>query len=111
MSGCHSVSISLFDESRHLLVVKVSGSLEHGNASSFLRDARALVDGYSQAGLEMVKLDVGGVTYIDSSGIGAFVELYRHLSARSTEMRLENIRPGVRKVMGLLGMEKFLRVE
>ena len=111
MSGCHTVFIPRFEESRHLLVMRISGSLEHGNANSFLRDARAAIREYSQARLEVVVLDVGGVTYIDSSGIGAFVELYKDLSERSVEMRLENIRPGVKKVMGLLGLEKFLGVE
>jgi len=111
MSGRHSVSISLFDEPQRLLVVTVVGSLEHGNADGFLRDARTAVDGYWQAGLEMVKLDVEGVSYIDSSGIGAMVELYKYLSSRSAQMSLVNIRPGVRKVMELLGLEKFLHVE
>jgi anti-anti-sigma factor len=111
MSGCHSITFSLIDESRRLLVLKVSGSLEHGNAGMFLRDARALVDEYWQVGLAMVRLDVEGVSYVDSSGIGAFVELYKYLSLRSIEMRLDNIGPSVRKVMGLLGLDKFLHVE
>ncbi|HUI71684.1 MAG TPA: STAS domain-containing protein [Spirochaetia bacterium] len=111
MSGRHSVSVSLFDEPSRLLVVTVVGTLEHGNADGFLRDARASVDEYWQAGLEMVKLDVEAVSYIDSSGIGALVELYKYLTSRSARMSLVNIRPGVRKVMELLGLEKFLHVE
>jgi anti-anti-sigma factor len=110
MTGCHSISISLFDEARHLLVVKISGSLEHGNSESFLRDALAILSEY-QNSLELVELDVGGVTYIDSSGIGAFVELYKYLSAHDIEMHMENVRPGVKKVMGLLGLERFLQVK
>ena len=111
MSGCHSISVSVFDESQSLLVVRISGSLEHGNSRSFLRDVRAVISEYLQSSLKMVELDVGGVTYIDSAGIGAFVDLYRDLSAHSVEMRMENVGPAVKKVMDLLGLQQFLRVD
>jgi anti-sigma B factor antagonist len=69
----------------------------------FGKRVRDLVD----RGLVKVVLDLGGVTYIDSSGVGMLVAKLKTLKERGGDMRLVNLS---RRAESLLGMLKLLLV-
>lgn len=69
-------------------VADVAGKLTLGEASSTLREAlRTLVN----QGHKKVVLNLGGVTYLDSSGIGELVAGYTTLANAGGKLKLVNL--------------------
>jgi anti-sigma B factor antagonist len=69
----------------------------------FGKRIRELVD----RGISKVVLDLGGVTYIDSAGVGMLVAKMKTLKDRGGDIRLLNLN---RRAESLLGMLKILFV-
>ena len=52
-------------------------------------------------------LDFGGVSFMDSSGIGLVMGRYKLMKNISGRIRVENLSPGAYKVMKLAGLERL----
>lgn len=52
----------------------------------------------------VVELDLGGVTFIDSSGLGALVRLHKLAQSAGRRMVLANVPPRVARVLSLTGL-------
>ena len=94
-------------EERHagdvtVLVLTGQMLLDDGDLA-FGKRIRDLVD----RGFKKVVLDLGGVTYIDSSGVGMLVAKLKTLKDNGGDMRLLNLN---RRAESLLGMLKILIV-
>jgi anti-sigma B factor antagonist len=53
-------------------------------------------------GLVKVVVDLGGVTYIDSSGVGMLAAKLKQLRERGGDMRLLNLTSGSQRLFGML---------
>jgi anti-sigma B factor antagonist len=85
-------------------VLDMSGSIRMGDGSGVLRSAiRNLVSG----GKKKILLNLGGVRYIDSSGIGELIANYTTVSKDGGQMKLLNL---TSKVKDLLVITKLLTV-
>ena len=85
-----------------VLVLTGQMLLDDGDLA-FGKQIRALVE----RGFAKVVLDLGGVTYIDSSGVGMLVAKLKTLREHGGDMRLLNLN---RRAESLLGMLKLLFV-
>jgi stage II sporulation protein AA (anti-sigma F factor antagonist) len=56
-------------------------------------------------------LDFGGVTFMDSSGIGLVMGRYRLVHAYGGSVRIQNPPPHIRKVMRIAGLETIATIE
>jgi anti-sigma B factor antagonist len=78
-----------------VLVVEVSGRLVLGEESANLRHlVRDLLNEHKQ-----VVLDLGKLTYIDSSGLGVLVGLYATAQKVGGGIKLANLNPSLRDVL------------
>jgi anti-sigma B factor antagonist len=85
-------------------VIDVSGRITLGEGSSVIRDeVRALTD----KGHKKVLLNLGDVTYIDSSGIGELVSGYTTMTNASGSLKLLNL---TKRVKDLLQITKLYTV-
>jgi len=57
-----------------------------------------------------VVLEMAQVPYIDSTGVGVLLELWRSAAARGTKVSLCHIQPGVRKVLEVTKVAKFFTI-
>jgi len=57
-----------------------------------------------------VVLDLGAVTFIDSSGIGALIEIHRRLQAQRRQLTISHLNPSVLKVLQISGAADLLGV-
>jgi len=85
-------------------VVDVAGRITLGEGSSALRDA--LRDMVSK-GQKKILLNLGEVSYIDSSGIGELVSAYTTVKNQGGELKLLNL---TKKVHDLLQITKLYTV-
>jgi anti-sigma B factor antagonist len=85
-------------------VVDVSGDIKLGEGSSTLRDT---VKDLLAKGHKKILLDLGEVTYIDSSGIGELISAYTSVRNQGGELKLLHL---TKKVQGLLQITKLYTV-
>jgi anti-sigma B factor antagonist len=87
-----------------VIVIGLSGDITLGEASGALRDA---VKETATAGSKKILLDLGGVGYIDSAGLGELVGSYATCERLGAKLKLLNL---TRKVQGLMQMTRLLTV-
>ncbi len=87
-----------------IMVVDLSGRITLGEGSTLLRDTvRDLIS----KGHKQILLNLGDVTYIDSSGIGELVSAYTTVRNQGGELKLLNL---TKKVHDLLQITKLYTV-
>jgi anti-sigma B factor antagonist len=85
-------------------ILDLSGEVRIGDASVALREAmRKLVD----SGKTKVLLNLGGVKYMDSTGIGELIANYTTLSRKGGQLKLLNL---TERIQNLLVITKLLTV-
>ena len=85
-------------------IIAIRGSITLGEESGALRDA---VKDTATAGVKKIILDLGGVGYIDSAGLGELVGSYVTCERLGTSLKLLNL---TKKVQGLMQMTRLLTV-
>lgn len=85
-------------------ILSLEGRIALGDGSSTLR---AAVGDLVDAGSKKILLDLAGVTFLDSSGLGELVSAYARVQRFGGELKLVNLVP---RVYGLLEMTKLVTV-
>ena len=83
------------------LVAKLAGELDHHTA----RDAREHIDAAAaRMHPRVLELDFGGVSFMDSSGVGLIMGRYRLMQALDGRLEVTHATPRVEKMMRLAGV-------
>ena len=91
-----------------LLTVMLCGEIDHHAA----RDIREKIDEAIEFNMpSLVIMDFGGVTFMDSSGIGLVMGRFKILQKKNARLNLTNLPPNIYKVMKLAGIEKLAKIE
>lgn len=89
-----------------VLVLELSEpTLDYGNAGEFRRAALALIGDTSR-----VVLDMHGVRFVDSSGLGALISCLRHVRASKGGLKLCSMTGRVRELFELLCMHQVFNI-
>lgn len=83
----------------------ISGEIDHHNAAKLRNDIDEAIE---NAYPEVLVLDFGGVTFMDSSGIGLVIGRYKLMKNLSGKVFIENAPRQIKKVMRMAGIEKML---
>lgn len=93
-----------WEERQQLLIVRLHGEFDMAGADRF----RDVVDPLLEDGsVSHLCVDMSGVTFVDSSGIGALLGRFRRLGARDGAMSLVGAPAAVQ---GMLDLSGILRV-
>lgn len=95
-----------FDE--RLLTLGLDGELDHHAAKTIIREIGELVD--SKLPLRCV-LDLGDVSFMDSSGIAVVLGLYRRIYEIGGEIKVTNVQTQSFKVLSAAGVDKIVPLE
>ncbi|MCZ7440014.1 STAS domain-containing protein [Micromonospora sp. WMMC241] len=85
-------------------VVEVVGELDMSTTPQ-LRDRLLEV---MQGGARVVVVDLAGVGFMDSSGLGALVLAYKDLRARDGWLGLVGVRPPVRQLLSVTSVDRVI---
>lgn len=88
-------------------LVTVVGEVDVSNAGE-LREA---VDSALEVAPAAVSVDLAGVSYIDSTGIGVLVGAATRAQEAGVAFSVAHPQTNVKRVLGLLGVERQLNVE
>jgi anti-sigma B factor antagonist len=98
------VLIELRRQDERVMVVWPSGRLDLGSASTFREEVRQLVE----SGVASLVIDLTGVSFIDSSGLGAVISGLRLTRQAGGDLRLACAKAQVLEVLSLTGLDKIL---
>lgn len=81
-----------------VVIFGLSGRLVYDEGTRMLRDVLKTA---IAAGARACLLDLEQITYLDSGGVGALVEMYRHVTRRGGQLKI--LRPSLcaRRVLGI----------
>lgn len=93
-------------EGNDVLVIELrEDNLDAGNVGAFKEEIQHLVKQ-----LTRVVLDMQGVKFIDSSGLGALISCLRQLKARQGDIRLCQMSPSVAALFELMRMNRVFGI-
>ena len=91
---------------RELRVV-LSGELDHHNAAIIREEVDRELDG----SVKLLTLDMSGITFMDSSGIGVLVGRYKRIRAMGGKMLVIRTSPQVDKIIDVSGLRNLMEFE
>ena len=86
------------------LVVMLDGEIDHHTASLI---RMGIDDAILKKRPDMLILDLGGVTFMDSSGIGLVMGRYKLMKTIGGKITVQNLSPSAYRVMKLAGLERL----
>lgn len=89
-------------------VVSLTGELDLATVPS-LREA-ALAE-LSSADCQVLVLDVGGLSFLDSTGLGCWIELRNRAERLGKTMELDAVRPGTLRTVTIAGLAGLFGLE
>jgi len=93
-----------FEES--IMIVDISGELDHHNADEVRRRIDDWIDRFNT---KKLILDLSGVSFMDSSGIGIVIGRYKKISLRNGNINIINTNEALKKVFDLSGLFKIVK--
>ena len=92
---------------REQLRLRLSGEIDHHRAGELMRQLEQQLDLEAPDGVE---LDMGAVTFMDSSGIALVMRLYRSLALTGGKLQVINVplQPG--KVLKAAGLHRLFSI-
>lgn len=75
------------------------------------RDFKSEVEALWQPGIERLVVDLQPVEFVDSSGIGALLSIYKKLPPQSASIKLLRVHPTVQAVIELLRLHRIFEIE
>lgn len=90
-----------------VLVVRIDGEIDMHTASAFRQNIDYALD---KSGAKNVLLNLKGVTFIDSSGLGVILGRYKRISLLGGIMMATYIQPQIMRIFELAGLVKIIRI-
>ncbi|MET3962415.1 anti-anti-sigma factor [Marmoricola sp. OAE513] len=84
----------------------VSGEIDIASVEDLLEDARRCLEQGPQA----MTLDLAGVTFIDSSGLGALVRIRNDAAQQGTQVTLDRMPATARRLFQVSGLDQVFEI-
>jgi len=81
-------------------LLSVSGEVDIASVDDFLAAARSRLEN-----APVLEIDLGSVSFIDSSGLGALVRLHKESEEAGKELRLANVPGSMRRLLEITGLD------
>jgi stage II sporulation protein AA (anti-sigma F factor antagonist) len=91
-----------------VLCIRLEGELDHHTADELRTRVNQLMD---EEMIQHILLNLGNLTFMDSSGLGVILGRYKQITSLGGEMVVCSISPAVRRLFELSGMFKIIRLE
>lgn len=88
------------------VVIQVSGEVNLRSSPQLLTALREL----AERGPRRLVIDLHGVSYMDSSGLGSLVDVKRRLERRGGRLTLAALQPRVRSVLEIAQLHRFFTI-
>lgn len=90
---------------RDTLLVRPAGELDLGSADSFRTALDKALDDHK---IRHMIVNLGGISYIDSSGLGVLLGRYKRLASSGGKVSLVCPKPQIKKILELSGLLRIM---
>ncbi|WP_221198337.1 anti-sigma F factor antagonist [Saccharococcus caldoxylosilyticus] len=105
----NAVSLMMdFEVKRDVLIIRLSGELDHHTAEE-LREK--VTDTLEREAIRHIVLNLEGLTFMDSSGLGVILGRYKQIKNLGGEMIVCAVSPTVKRLFDMSGLFKIIRLE
>jgi anti-sigma B factor antagonist len=94
------------DESADGAVLRIQGEVDVYTSPALRDELYRIIDG----GAKRVTLDLGGMDFIDSSGLGVLVGALKRVRERDGDVELRSLQPSTRKVLEITGLTQVFTI-
>ncbi|WP_070971443.1 STAS domain-containing protein [Vibrio sonorensis] len=95
------------ETSKETMTIVINGNLDAQGSRLAQTDIDSIISDPSHTEVE---LDFSKVSFLDSSGVGALVYLFKRLVERQRQMRIENVSGQPLQIINLLRIEQAIPV-
>lgn len=93
------------EETGRTLTARVEGEVDHHAARALMEEVSRQMD---QSLPRNFIMDLGGVSFMDSSGIALVLRAYRRMGTLRGKMELRNVPPQAGKVLEAAGIDRLI---
>lgn len=93
------------DRADGLCIVRAAGDIDIAAAEEFLEVGRDVLSRCTT-----VEIDLGDVTFIDSSGLGALVRMHKEAADQRVPLSLTNVSAATDRLLQLTGLHSFFDI-
>lgn len=89
------------------VVVKVAGEIDAFTAPQLREELAALADGNRKT----ITVNLQDVTYLDSTGLGVFVGLFKQMKNNGGELRLTELSDRLQRLFEITGLSHVMQIK
>ena len=86
--------------------LKLKGSIDLENSN----DIWAIFLTFIKGGVKKILVDLSGIDFIDSAGIGVFINIAKILRSKNGDVIFTNVSPEMKKVFKVVNLQDFIKV-
>jgi stage II sporulation protein AA (anti-sigma F factor antagonist) len=103
------VSLNINLEVKHgVLCIRLSGELDHHTSELLRKEVDLMIEKHQ---IKHIVLNLGQLTFMDSSGLGVILGRYKQVKSQNGEMVVCAISPDVKRLFEMSGLFKIIRLE
>lgn len=87
--------------------LELKGELDISHTSKFKKKTMSIYDKDPKD----MELDLEGLEYLDSTGLGAFIYLLKHVQENGHKIYLKNIKPNIKKLFTITKLDELFVFE
>lgn len=94
-----------YDVKRGAVAVRLTGELDHSEARRLREEMDALID---ETGAKRLLLDLSGLDFMDSSGIGLIIGRYKRMKRRGGSVEVVGSNPRIDRIFDMAGLYQLV---
>lgn len=88
-----------------LLFVDLQGDLDINSNKEFKEKVNSV------QGVKKIIVNCENLSYIDSTGLGAFISIYKHIKEKGEKLVITGLKPHIRKIFLITDLDKVFEIE
>lgn len=101
-----SLDININSNENEILVA-LKGDLDIYTSPNF---SKSILSEFEEENKDVV-IDAESLDYIDSTGLGAFISVYKSVSEAGKDLKITKVKPNVKKIFVITELDKLFRIE
>ena len=94
-------------ETAPVIVVALSGEIAAENADEFYAEIRSLYEAHPAD----ITFECSALTFIDSTTLGTFVKILKHVRSDGHELRTRGLQPRLKKLFVICALDTIMEIE
>ena len=94
-----------FRQEGEKLFVDLQGDLDINSNKEFKEKVNSV------QGVKKITVNCENLSYIDSTGLGAFISIYKHIKEKGEKLVITGLKPHIKKIFLITDLDKVFEIE